>query len=56
MNPAALKANVRDLAPGSTLLINVDTFDTRNLDKAGYAQNPLRDELARRLTASTRCR
>jgi hypothetical protein len=29
--------------PGSTLLINVDTFDTRNLDKAGYAQNPLRD-------------
>ena len=44
MNPAALKANLRDLAPGSTLLINVDTFDTRNLDKAGYAQNPLRDD------------
>src|SRR4051795_10261471 len=44
MNPAALKANVRDLVPGSTLLVNVDTFDTRNLDKAGYAQNPLRDE------------
>jgi 2-oxoglutarate ferredoxin oxidoreductase subunit alpha len=44
MNPAALKANLRDLAPGSTLLVNVDTFDTRNLDKAGYAQNPLRDE------------
>jgi 2-oxoglutarate ferredoxin oxidoreductase subunit alpha len=43
MNPAALKANVRDLVPGSTLLINVDTFDTRNLDKAGYEQNPLRD-------------
>ena len=30
--------------PGSTLLVNVDTFDTRNLDKAGYAQNPLRDD------------
>jgi len=44
MNPAALKANVRDLVPGSTLLVNVDTFDTRNLDKAGYAQNPLRDD------------
>jgi 2-oxoglutarate ferredoxin oxidoreductase subunit alpha len=43
MNPAALKANVRDLASGSTLIINVDTFDTRNLDKAGYEQNPLRD-------------
>jgi 2-oxoglutarate ferredoxin oxidoreductase subunit alpha len=43
MNPAALKANLRDISPGSTLLVNVDTFDTRNLDKAGYAENPLRD-------------
>jgi 2-oxoglutarate ferredoxin oxidoreductase subunit alpha len=43
MNPAALKANLRDMSPGSTLLINIDTFDTRNLDKAGYADNPLRD-------------
>src|ERR1700747_1183070 len=34
MNPAALKANLRDMTPGSTLLINVDAFDTRNLDKA----------------------
>ena len=24
--------------------MNVDNFDTRNLDKAGYAQNPLRDD------------
>jgi 2-oxoglutarate ferredoxin oxidoreductase subunit alpha len=44
MNPAALKANLRDVAPGSTLLVNVDTFDIRNLDKAGYAQSPLRDD------------
>jgi 2-oxoglutarate ferredoxin oxidoreductase subunit alpha len=44
MNPAALKANIGDVPAGSTLLVNVDTFDTRNLDKAGYAQNPLRDE------------
>jgi 2-oxoglutarate ferredoxin oxidoreductase subunit alpha len=43
MNPAALKANLRDMTPGSTLLINVDAFDTRNLDKAGYQSNPLRD-------------
>ena len=43
MNPAALRANIPDLAPGCTLLVNVDTFDTRNLDKAGYEQNPLRD-------------
>ena len=44
MNPAALKANLRDMTPGSTLLINVDAFDTRNLDKAGYESNPLRDD------------
>ena len=43
MNPAALKANLRDITAGSTLLINVDAFDTRNLDKAGYESNPLRD-------------
>src|SRR5436190_7099586 len=44
MNPAALKANLRDLVPGSTLLINEDTFEKRNLDKAGYEHNPLDDE------------
>ena len=43
MNPAALKANLRDMSPGATLLVNVDAFDTRNLDKAGYESNPLRD-------------
>src|SRR5947209_889370 len=43
MNPAALKANLNDVRGGSTLLVNVDTFETRNLDKAGYASNPLRD-------------
>jgi 2-oxoglutarate ferredoxin oxidoreductase subunit alpha len=43
MNPAALKANLRDLTPGSTLIVNVDNFDTRSLDKAGYETNPLRD-------------
>ncbi|HEX4491763.1 MAG TPA: 2-oxoacid:acceptor oxidoreductase subunit alpha [Acidimicrobiia bacterium] len=43
MNPAALKANMPDLAPGTTLLINADAFEARNLDKAGYASNPLED-------------
>jgi 2-oxoglutarate ferredoxin oxidoreductase subunit alpha len=43
MNPAALKANLRDLTPGSTLLVNVDTFEQRSLDKAGYAVSPLSD-------------
>src|SRR5581483_27274 len=43
MNPAALKANVAELAPGGTLLVNSDAFDARALEKAGYAANPLED-------------
>jgi 2-oxoglutarate/2-oxoacid ferredoxin oxidoreductase subunit alpha len=43
MNPAALKANIAELAPGGTLLVNADTFESRNLDKAGYSANPLED-------------
>jgi 2-oxoglutarate/2-oxoacid ferredoxin oxidoreductase subunit alpha len=43
MNPAALKANIQDMPPGSTLLLNEDAFEQRNLDKAGYAANPVED-------------
>ncbi|HEV7887942.1 MAG TPA: 2-oxoacid:acceptor oxidoreductase subunit alpha [Acidimicrobiales bacterium] len=44
MNPAALKANLKDLLAGGTVLVNSDAFDERNLAKAGYAANPLTDE------------
>jgi 2-oxoglutarate/2-oxoacid ferredoxin oxidoreductase subunit alpha len=43
MNPAALKANVSELTPGGTLIVNSDTFEERNLTKAGYQANPLED-------------
>src|ERR671931_431134 len=43
MNPAALKTNLRDLPKGGTLIVNRDAFTDRNLDKAGYATNPLED-------------
>jgi len=43
MNPAALKANVRDLASGATLIVDTDAFTDRNLQKAGYESNPLED-------------
>ncbi|MGA9596204.1 MAG: 2-oxoacid:acceptor oxidoreductase subunit alpha [Acidimicrobiia bacterium] len=43
MNPAALKANLRDVASGGLILANEDAFDDRNLDKAGYTSNPLTD-------------
>lgn len=44
MNPAALKKNLKDLRQGGTLIVNTDTFDERNLDKAGYEENPLEDD------------
>jgi 2-oxoglutarate/2-oxoacid ferredoxin oxidoreductase subunit alpha len=43
MNPAALKANLGDLPKGASLVVNTDSFTGRNLDKAGYAANPLED-------------
>jgi 2-oxoglutarate ferredoxin oxidoreductase subunit alpha len=43
MNPAALKVHLSDLKPGGLLIVNTSAFDKRNLDKAGYAQNPLDD-------------
>src|SRR5262249_5728455 len=43
MNPAALRSELGRLESGGTLIINVDTFDDRNLTKAGYADNPLTD-------------
>ena len=44
MNPAALKANIADLSPAGTIIVNSDSFDERSLQKAGYGANPLEDE------------
>jgi 2-oxoglutarate ferredoxin oxidoreductase subunit alpha len=43
MNPAALKSNGQFVPPGGTIIVNVDAFDERALDKAGYSTNPLVD-------------
>ncbi|MEA2434994.1 MAG: 2-oxoglutarate/2-oxoacid ferredoxin oxidoreductase subunit alpha [Actinomycetota bacterium] len=43
MNPAALKAHLKDLVPGGLLIVNTDSFDDRNLEKVGYLRNPLED-------------
>jgi 2-oxoglutarate ferredoxin oxidoreductase subunit alpha len=43
MNPAALKANIRDLEKGGTLIVNEDAFIDRNLEKAGYSSDPMAD-------------
>jgi 2-oxoglutarate ferredoxin oxidoreductase subunit alpha len=47
MNPAALKTNLADLRAGGLLLVNTGAFNPGNLEKAGYASNPLEDESLR---------
>lgn len=43
MNPAALKAELKLVRPGATIIVNEDAFTQRNLEKAGYRSNPLTD-------------
>jgi 2-oxoglutarate ferredoxin oxidoreductase subunit alpha len=43
MNPAALKANLRDVPKGATIIVDTDSFNDRTLQKAGYPSNPLED-------------
>src|ERR1700742_613828 len=50
MNPAALKANVKALDPGATVIVNEDAFTDRNFEKAGYDANPLEDGSLQRFT------
>ncbi|CAM5721808.1 2-oxoacid:acceptor oxidoreductase subunit alpha [Streptomyces hirsutus] len=44
MNPAALRANVGDLRPGATVIVDTYDFTARNLTKAGYSASPLEDD------------
>lgn len=43
MNPAALKANLKDLKPGGMLIVNINAFTELNLKKVGYEKNPLEE-------------
>lgn len=43
MNPAALKANLKDLPPGGLIIADTADFTPRNLKKVGYASDPLTD-------------
>ncbi|HEY4007759.1 MAG TPA: 2-oxoacid:acceptor oxidoreductase subunit alpha [Pseudonocardia sp.] len=44
MNPAALKANIKDLPHGGVLIVNSDEFTKRNLTKVGYGSDPLQGD------------
>src|SRR3954453_11373773 len=43
MNPAALKANLRDLPRAAVIILDSDEFTKRNLTKVGYAGDPRED-------------
>ena len=43
MNPAALMKHLAAVKHGGTLIVNVDAFTSRNLQKAGYDASPLDD-------------
>lgn len=43
MNPAALRTNLADLRPGGILIANREQFTPKNLQRAGYVQDPLED-------------
>jgi 2-oxoglutarate/2-oxoacid ferredoxin oxidoreductase subunit alpha len=43
MNPAALIKHVGELKAGGTLIVNIDEFSERSLQKAGALTNPLED-------------
>ncbi len=40
-NPAALRANVEDVRPQGTVIINSDAFNAKALQRAGYESDPL---------------
>jgi len=47
MNPAALSVNLNRVRTGGSIIVNVDSFDPRSLEIAGYKSNPLLDDTLR---------
>ncbi|GAB4142878.1 MAG: 2-oxoacid:acceptor oxidoreductase subunit alpha [Sphingomonadales bacterium] len=43
MNPAALKVNLADVPAGGLIIVDIDSFTPRNLQKAGFEDDPLSD-------------
>ncbi|MBT6133886.1 MAG: 2-oxoacid:acceptor oxidoreductase subunit alpha [Kordiimonadaceae bacterium] len=44
MNPAALMVSLAGLRLGGLIIVDEGSFNKRNLDKAGYLENPLEDD------------
>ena len=44
MNPAALQVNLKTVKKNGIIIANSDAFNEKNLEKAGFSQNPLEDD------------
>jgi 2-oxoglutarate/2-oxoacid ferredoxin oxidoreductase subunit alpha len=44
MNPAALKANGKWIKPGGTIIYDENNFTDKNIEKAGYESDPIKEE------------
>ena len=44
MNPAAVRANARFIREGGTIIIDEDNFNEKNILKAGYREDPIKED------------
>jgi 2-oxoglutarate ferredoxin oxidoreductase subunit alpha len=44
MNPAAIKANGKWIKPGGTIIYDDTNFTEKNIEKAGYEKDPIKEE------------
>ena len=44
MNPAALKANAKWVKKGGVIILDIDNFDEKGIEKAGFDSNPIGKE------------
>lgn len=44
MNPAAIKANAKWIRQGGTIIYDDDNFTEKNIQKAGYEKDPIKEE------------
>jgi len=44
MNPAAIKANAKWIKPGGTIIYDENNFTDKNIEKAGYEKDPIKEE------------
>ena len=44
MNPAAIKANAAWVKEGGTIIYDSDNFTEKNIEKAGYKEDPIKEE------------